>query len=443
MLKTYSGLLSISIVLSMRLDLSVEKHLILEDQYEGTNITKATFTQLVDHFDVLNNNTWSQEYFVDTTHWKGPGYPIFIYIGGEGDVESRSFDWPWCREYAAEFNALCFVLEHRFYGQSQPFGFKNQTKCEKKLLTASQALADASVFITEMNRLYDSKPDLKWLAFGCSYAGTLATWLRLKYPDLVHGAIASSAPLLAQLHYPEYFQHLEKSFYDQHPECLSAIKAAEHDYQESKDLLCQKIDTCYNKNFNVLGWVLKVETMQYHDFRNSNWNYHLICKYMTDPSSGDHFHRFVELWKHKSMKNQKYISWSDERAWNYQKCHEFGWFKTHSGIRTLKSAIEDSCDQFSDKFEENVIEENIAQTNFLFGGKELNVSNVVFLHGSLDPWSVMGRTEPWPNEDVDVMVIEGASHCQDYWGNHDNWPQMKLAKSKIRQRLQEWKNSDF
>ena len=133
------------------------------------------------------------------------------------------------------------------------------------------------------------------------------------------------------------------------------IKVAEHDYQESKDLLCQQIDTCYNKNFNVLGWVLKVETMQYHDFRNSNWNYHLICKYMTDPSSGDHFHRFVELWKHKSMKNQKYISWSDERAWNYQKCHEFGWFKTHSGIRTLKSAIEDSCDQFSDKFEENVI----------------------------------------------------------------------------------------
>ena len=46
---------------------------------EHLNQIKAIFTQLVDHFDVLNNNTWSQEYFVDATYWKGPGHgPIFI-----------------------------------------------------------------------------------------------------------------------------------------------------------------------------------------------------------------------------------------------------------------------------------------------------------------------------------------------------------------------------
>ena len=53
-----------------------------KNQMEHQNQIKAIFTQLVDHFDVLNNNTWSQEYFVDATYWKGPG-PIFIYIGAE------------------------------------------------------------------------------------------------------------------------------------------------------------------------------------------------------------------------------------------------------------------------------------------------------------------------------------------------------------------------
>jgi len=49
-------------------------------------------------------------------------------------------------------------------------------------LTSEQALADLAAFITEMNNQYNISA---WIAFGGSYPGSLAAWLRLKYPHLV------------------------------------------------------------------------------------------------------------------------------------------------------------------------------------------------------------------------------------------------------------------
>lgn len=71
-----------------------------------------------------------------------------------------------------------------------------------RYLSTSQALADLATFICSMNKKYELAQDTKWIVFGGSYAGNLAAYMRLKYPHYVHGAVASSAPVMAQLNFP-------------------------------------------------------------------------------------------------------------------------------------------------------------------------------------------------------------------------------------------------
>ena len=58
-------------------------------------------------------------------------------------------------------------------------------------------------FISAMQMAHNLT-DTKWIAFGGSYPGSLAAWLRLKYPHLIHGSISTSRPLIAQADFPEY-----------------------------------------------------------------------------------------------------------------------------------------------------------------------------------------------------------------------------------------------
>lgn len=65
-------------------------------------------------------------------------------------------------------------------------------------LSSEQALADLAYFIEAMTVKYEIPDGTKWIAFGGSYSGALAAWLRAKYPHLIHGAVSASAPLLAK-----------------------------------------------------------------------------------------------------------------------------------------------------------------------------------------------------------------------------------------------------
>ena len=79
------------------------------------------FEQRLDHFKSSDLRTWNQRYFVNDTFFnKEKGGPVFLMIGGEGRASPMWVVIGSMMKYAANYGALCFLLEHRFYGKSHP-----------------------------------------------------------------------------------------------------------------------------------------------------------------------------------------------------------------------------------------------------------------------------------------------------------------------------------
>lgn len=122
---------------------------------------------------------------------------MFFYTGNEGTIESFAENTGFLWETARDFEALIVFAEHRYYGKSLPFGNQSLTPEKVGHLTSSQALADYVLLISYLQSSLGFKENpLPVVAFGGSYGGMLAAWLRMKYPSGVIGAIASSAPIL-------------------------------------------------------------------------------------------------------------------------------------------------------------------------------------------------------------------------------------------------------
>jgi len=173
-----------------------------------SHITYNSITQDLDHFDSSVNDTWTQYYYANDKYYSDGG-PNFLMIGGEGpidtwDVSSSLAMGQWGKQY----NAMLYSVEHRFYGDSQPFD--DLSTEHLYYLTSQQALADAAVFINQINTDRNLTNPV-WVVFGGSYPGNLAAWFRLKYPQLMVGSIASSAPVQAKTDFYEYLLVVENS----------------------------------------------------------------------------------------------------------------------------------------------------------------------------------------------------------------------------------------
>uniref|UniRef100_A0A0M3IZ85 Putative serine protease pcp-1 (inferred by orthology to a C. elegans protein) n=1 Tax=Anisakis simplex TaxID=6269 RepID=A0A0M3IZ85_ANISI len=126
------------------------------------------------------------------------GGPIFFYTGNEGSIEGFAENTGIMWDLAKQFKAAIVFAEHRYYGTSMPFGNLSYTNVKYLgYLASTQALADYAKLIPYLKeKIIHCPPDTPVISFGGSYGGMLSAWFRMKYPDIVTGAWASSAPLM-------------------------------------------------------------------------------------------------------------------------------------------------------------------------------------------------------------------------------------------------------
>ncbi|KAL7014675.1 hypothetical protein ACKWTF_016055 [Chironomus riparius] len=151
-----------------------------------------TFNVLLDHFTFADNATFPIRYLMNDSYVTDKRSPIMFYTGNEGDIELFAQNTGFVWKAGIQLKAMIVFAEHRYYGKSLPFGNESYKDPQHLgYLTSEQALADFADLLEHLN------PDRlrPVICFGGSYGGMLSAWMRMKYPHLVVGALASSAPV--------------------------------------------------------------------------------------------------------------------------------------------------------------------------------------------------------------------------------------------------------
>ncbi|KAF5360739.1 hypothetical protein D9756_005098 [Leucocoprinus leucothites] len=211
-----------------RRDLPLRKGLTIQDGWKPTDddvldfeTNKRTtaleefepqwFEQPLDHFDKSNTHTFKQRYWVNKRHYQPRvGAPVIVLDGGETSGEDRLpfLDTGIVDILASATNGLGVVLEHRYYGES--IAVENLTTDSLRWLDNEQAAADSANFMANIK--FDgidedlTAPGTPWIYYGGSYAGARAAHMKILYPELVWGAIASSGVTHAAV---ENWQYME------------------------------------------------------------------------------------------------------------------------------------------------------------------------------------------------------------------------------------------
>jgi pimeloyl-ACP methyl ester carboxylesterase len=183
-----------------------------------------TFSNQVDHFNLLNTDTYEQRYW-SSTEYVNPAdskAPIFVYICGEyrcSVPDTRLYPFMIGAAYGAEF----LVVEHRFYGESQPF--PDWSVENLGLLNSQQALADLAYFLGTYNPVNpDTGKRRTTFVIGGSYPGAMAAWFQERYPHLSIGAWSSSGVVQPIVDFWRFDEQVYESTVKSGEECPQSIQ---------------------------------------------------------------------------------------------------------------------------------------------------------------------------------------------------------------------------
>lgn len=447
------------------------------------------FNSTIDHFSAVvpsGGDTFKQRYFVcDTVNWQTHA-PIFFYVGNEADVtlylNATGLMW----ESAAEFGALLVFAEHRYYGESKPFPEKN-IRQNMQYLTAEQALADYAILITHLKSDLGSH-DSAVIGFGGSYGGMLAAWFRMKYPNIIDGAIASSAPIWAFYNLDPPYN--DKSFAQIVTRAASAeggstaacpdnmrrgwstiFKMGKH--RKSRRSISRAMGLCSQAALDSEADVLRLA-----EWLQEAWDYmamgnfpyassyilnglgrlpaypvRVACEELSDP--GLHGETLLASMASAAAVFYNYSGTLDCLDFNQGVNHEtsedgeFWWYQSCTGqsMPFSRDGVNDSFwpqandrrQTASDCARKWGVVPRVEWPVIQWLGRDIeSTSNIVFCNGLLDPWSGGGVLKNVSGSISAVVIPEGAHHLDLFFANREDPESVRSARHVQQAKMQEW-----
>lgn len=396
---------------------------------DGSFRTQETsfFDQKLVHTN-KSSPTFKQRFFIDSQYAEGPMSPVMYIICGEWNCGGTG-SYSYVEKVAKTYKAHLVALEHRFYGESMPT--KKLTPEALKHLTLQAAITDLAEFQKHLMKTRGMKG--KWVAFGGSYAGTLAAFYREKHPELVVGALASSAPVFMKNEFKEYDAHIAKVI--NKSTCgdtvRAAVKAIEAKMATPEGALeVKKIfkatDVKNDGDFLYVVADMLAAAVQYGRDK-------MFCSTLAQNTS-DLVQGYASagLSVLNSMGTTPFeislaiaervdVTADDNmRQWMWQSCREFGWFQVANGTgkNTSRSAKIDLpyhnevCKRFYGK---TMGRDGALNKKWYFPLFNPETSRIIFTNGSNDPWLTLSVVEGGrdSNREFDLFMMDGAAHCDD------------------------------
>jgi len=426
-------------------------------------------TQPLDHNDFTETRMWQQKYYVNDTY-ATPNGPVFLMIGGEGPMSAAYLNGHFIiGDLAAKYGATQLALEHRFYGESVPLN--DSSSSNLRYLTSAQALQDLVSFREHIISLRPELAASTWIVFGGSYSGSLAAWARLKYPHLFHGAFAASAPVQAQLDFPQYFEVVSRSVGASCSARIGESTAQVTELLQTSDGrsklqqmfgLCGPIET----DNDVVIFVGSLSdpiagVVQYNQDNNSYQPFDIteMCRMLEESSDAlqglvtvfNAYNKYSGQTECTDINYDNYIKYMQQtsagRSWTWQTCNEFGYYQTgeskdqpFSPILSLQSFLQQCVDIFgiSD------FTPKVEYINDYYGGKNIVTTNTAFTNGNVDPWSALGNYQTYPEyAQSTTILIEGTAHCADlYPPREQDLPGLVAARQQQEALLRKWLGLD-
>ncbi|XP_065793066.1 lysosomal Pro-X carboxypeptidase isoform X2 [Muntiacus reevesi] len=401
--------------------------------------------QKVDHFGFNIDRTFKQRYLIADNYWKEDGGSILFYTGNEGDI----------------------------------IWFCNNTDSRHlNFLTTEQALADFAKLIKYLKRTIPGARNQPVIALGGSYGGMLAAWFRMKYPHLVVGALASSAPIWQfnnLVPCDTFMKIVTTDFGRSGPNCSESIRrswdAISRLAKKGPGLrwlsealhLCTPLtkwqDVQHLKDWISETWV-NLAMVDYPYESNflqplPAWPVKVVCRYFKYYNVPDTLmvqNVFQALNVYYNYSGQaKCLNVSETATsslgvlgWSYQACTEMVMPTCSDGVDDMFEPHSWNMKEYSDDcFKQWGVRPRPSWIPTMYGGKNISShTNIIFSNGELDPWSGGGVTKDITDTLLAIVIPNGAHHLDLRASNALDPVSVQLTRALEVKYMKQW-ISDF